>query len=702
MAGSYGSNSKHGNDRGWGARLIITEGTGNVEGYIYSLNLTTSFNTSSNFMALIKNTSIAGGAANNIAPNYVDGVMFANKDDFHLYGGMLRLTNSTEAPSSSQVLSYEAYQYGPHRSSGELGWNVETLSSNVTRYITNGAGVSVPDENLGFYFSGMRAADWGAFTYDGRDSNVTADTLITVDMSVLRDSKWTNDSLPYYVQGRANAELIWVPVSTSGGLVAIGGVVDPVEMWRDIGLNASQTALSKKISPTFMETVSVYDIESRKWYLQNTTGDTPPQLTQFCSVLASASDGSSHNIYIYGGYNGIDYESNPSDDVFILSLPAFKWIKAYNGSASHGRSGHRCIKVYPDQMLTLGGQNTDPTKCLEGGMIADFNLNTLSFQNSYDPSLWSDYKVPDLVTAQIGGSSSGGATTIAPAEWTNSSLAGIFNTTYTKPITTYWPYINDSSTITSGTKGDGVPSWAGAVIGVPCGLLGIGLVIGFWIYRRKPSQEQLENNQMAKAVAKPSTDVGSASPGPTSPRPGPVSLSTDVETMQSSFMTSSNPGETQFTKCMVQFPVIMLGSRLNFLYSDSSPTELPTQFNFSGSVPAGSPQTDASRGSPSPISQSLVNQSPVSSQTPAGSESGISTAFTRHRRLSTFPMAPSLKVDNVGTGSTSNLHGSLENVCIQRSRYPSELPGRVIVPIRLHELGRLRKSMKLNSSMESS
>lgn len=57
-----------------------------MEGTIYYLNLSTPFNTSSDFMTVLKNTSVAGGAANNIAPNYVDGMMFANDDEFYLYG----------------------------------------------------------------------------------------------------------------------------------------------------------------------------------------------------------------------------------------------------------------------------------------------------------------------------------------------------------------------------------------------------------------------------------------------------------------------------------------------------------------------------------------------------------------------------------------------------------------------------------------
>lgn len=261
--------------------------------------------------------------------------------------------------------------------------------------------MSAPSENLGFYFSGMRAPDWGYFSYGYPEPNITADTLITVDMTVMRDEKWYNHTLPSYVPGRANAELVWVPVSDSGVLVAIGGVVNPIEMWRN-GLDKSQTAESKRVSPTFMDTVSVYDVKSQTWYLQNTTGDTPPQLTQFCSVLASAADGSSHNIYIYGGYSGLVYDENASDDVYILSLPSFKWIKAYSGTNTHGRVGHRCIKVYPDQMLALGGMRIDSTHCLEDGVIVNFNLNSLRFED-YDPTQWGEYQVPDIVTAEIGG-----------------------------------------------------------------------------------------------------------------------------------------------------------------------------------------------------------------------------------------------------------------------------------------------------------
>lgn len=139
-------------------------------------------------------------------------------------------------------------------------------------------------------------------------------------------------------------------------------------------------------------------------FLQNTTGDVPPQLTMFCSVAAVAADRSSFNIYIYGGYDGISAESPPSDDVYILSIPSFTWIKAYSGTYAHGRSGHKCLQVYPDQMFVLGGiYKNDPTICLDGGFVQVFNLNTLQFQETYNPQNWSNYSVPAAVTSLIGG-----------------------------------------------------------------------------------------------------------------------------------------------------------------------------------------------------------------------------------------------------------------------------------------------------------
>ena len=187
--------------------------------------------------------------------------MFANDGQLLLYGlgsecrlrahvrftanqkkhrGLTRRTDSADPPDADEVLAYEAFQYGPERASWKPGFVRKTLPDDVTRYITNGAGVSAPSENLGFYFSGMRAEDWGLIQNGDHSANRTANTLITVDMSEMRHESWTNNTLPPDILGRANAELVWVPVSDRGVLVAIGGVINPESVISSRGLTEAQ------------------------------------------------------------------------------------------------------------------------------------------------------------------------------------------------------------------------------------------------------------------------------------------------------------------------------------------------------------------------------------------------------------------------------------------------------------------------------
>jgi hypothetical protein len=97
---------------------------------------------------------------------------------------------------------------------------------------------------MGYYFSGMRAADWGPIFNDGESADTLANSFISVNMSVMREETWTNDTLPPSVPARANAEIAWIPAGENGVLVAIGGVIDPVSLTAAQELNSSQTNAS--------------------------------------------------------------------------------------------------------------------------------------------------------------------------------------------------------------------------------------------------------------------------------------------------------------------------------------------------------------------------------------------------------------------------------------------------------------------------
>jgi hypothetical protein len=136
-------------------------------------------------------------------------------------------------------LTFENYQYGPDRESWEPGFIRSTLSDGVNRYVAAGASVSAPSENLGFYFSGVRGEAWGPITENNYSANITSDKLISVDMSTMREEVWSNHSLPDNVPGRVNGELVWIPVSESGVLVAIGGVINAEDTFQ-AGLSDDQ------------------------------------------------------------------------------------------------------------------------------------------------------------------------------------------------------------------------------------------------------------------------------------------------------------------------------------------------------------------------------------------------------------------------------------------------------------------------------
>ncbi|RDW76598.1 uncharacterized protein DSM5745_06590 [Aspergillus mulundensis] len=455
--------------------------------FVYYMNLSSSFNAPTmNFTAIFGSVP-KPGAGSESALAALDGYMFANDATFWLYGGIEDPFGAASQTSADAVLAYEPSKDGDATSEDQF---TTANMGTVTRYITHGAGVSIPSENLGFYVSGARAPDWGPI-WDNTTAFNLSRQMVKVNMSERpADAIWSNVSLPEHIPPRVQAEAVWVPVSEAGAVVLIGGVTMVESLIDEDSLSEAQQAESERISPSFMTTVSIYDIARDTWYNQNTTGDAPPMLAGFCAVYASAPDNSSHNIYVYGGYDGINYLNPPVDTAYVLSLPSFEWIRLYTGDSRRleGRRYHNCVKPYPDRMLVIGGTILGGERSCIDGAIRVFNLNSGEFQNTYDPAIWSEYEVPSLVSEQIGGNSSGFATRTSPATWTNESLSQLFATPYTKPIATWYPYASDSSTATQDSDGSsGFPAWAGGLIGGLLGLLALCGIAGaaWWLRRRR-------------------------------------------------------------------------------------------------------------------------------------------------------------------------------------------------------------------------
>jgi hypothetical protein len=365
-----------------------------------------------------------------------------------------------------------------------LGLLNETL--NVSSYITSGAGVNVPSESLGFYFSGMEAPGGSQVLYDdtAADTPSVVESFIQVNMSGVQETQWSNLTWPAGVKPRANAQLVWLPVSSQGVLVVIGGVVDPQKLAYGSYDNTSQILDSQSTSPGFMTSLPVYDIGNQQWFVQDTSGDVPGQLTEFCSVVAQADGSSTFEIYIYGGYDGLNGSSR--GDVWVLSVPDFIWIHAYDPGSdptnnfTHARDSHACVKPYPDQMFVIGGENTNDA--CTNGIIDVFNLSSLAWLDNYDATIWADYTIPSIVAGNIS------ATPTATSM--NRSLSAILGTKYQKNISTYYPYVQLVSNSHSGFKW--LPAVLGAVLGV-VGLLFILFAI-WWFLRRKSVTSETQSS----------------------------------------------------------------------------------------------------------------------------------------------------------------------------------------------------------------
>lgn len=207
------------------------------------LNFSTPFQVGvgTNFSGVFTNLTKAGfGFANNIAPNFLDGAMLANNYEWFTYGGLISATDTSSPPPKDWTAKYMAYRSGPAKIF-EASWQIEELDGNVTRYVSNGAGVSVPSEDLGFYFGGLREANFGAIDDLAGNASTPSTTLIEVNMATQNQETWRNISLPTNVISRANGELAWVPVSEKGILIVIGGVINPSFATETRTLNETET-----------------------------------------------------------------------------------------------------------------------------------------------------------------------------------------------------------------------------------------------------------------------------------------------------------------------------------------------------------------------------------------------------------------------------------------------------------------------------
>lgn len=355
----------------------------------------------------------------------------------HCRRGMT-LTSMNTAPRTVNDPLYNLPS-GKNNDLGTPNTGYSPQDSNFISGVTNGAGANAPSEKLGFYFGGYYNQNGTKYDYFNPPTD-EANFLIKVDMSEVTNADWSvmtpqnTSACPW----RAEGGLVWIPASTQGLLIAVGGVETPADLNYYVGEDNTTVSMS------FLTEFPVYDIGTDTWSLQplNPNSPVPPHpLAQFCTVVASAANGTHHEIFVYGGWD--NDKGDPVSDVWILTVPSFTWIKA-DGAGQNGapRQGHVCVSPYPNQMIAIGGTAKAGMSLSTNRTVDVYDLNELNWTSSYDPDVYDEYKAHQTVLQVVSATPT--------ASGMSSQVANWFDTQYDmSKVKFYGPYTKEGTSTPS-------------------------------------------------------------------------------------------------------------------------------------------------------------------------------------------------------------------------------------------------------------
>ena len=154
-------------------------------------------------------------------------------------------------------------------------WNQSATSASQIERVSYGAGLSVNDTGIAYYYGGwlsnQSVPGWGG-------QAMATSNLIIFDM--IQD-KWTNNTGPDGI-GRAEGAMVYIPASDGGQLIYFGGISTPY---------GNETVIGEP-----MQTIHIYDIANAKWYNQTASGQIPEERRRFCAGVTWAQDQSSYNM----------------------------------------------------------------------------------------------------------------------------------------------------------------------------------------------------------------------------------------------------------------------------------------------------------------------------------------------------------------------------------------------------------------------
>ncbi|KAG5753169.1 hypothetical protein H9Q70_004224 [Fusarium xylarioides] len=352
---------------------------------------------------------------------------------------------------------------------GKGGWSIhdpedDTLFSSLYRTVRE---AYTTCHGVGYHLGGYGERRTDERFTDGSYVERPLDGLLTYSMTT---QKWTNESTKALDYATWSERATCIPsIGSSGLLIFMGGAKVKMPAFR----NASE--------PVSFTNITMFDPSSKLWYYQQTSGVSPDPRVDFCSVGVQGLN-NTYDIYVYGGWNTWNDKTKAYGDVWVLSLPAFKWFKAEVEGPKRGM--HGCALVGKRQMLSIGGNNwgkdegwKDKDPWTQG--IGVLDLPSLTWSSEYDAEA-EDYEPPKAVKDWY--------QTGEEVEWDSREVAKLFaSMSPTTPRSTDRPESDSDPDKSSPTP---VGAIAGGVVG---GVAAIVAIVGVWLWTRRRKRKGSEH-----------------------------------------------------------------------------------------------------------------------------------------------------------------------------------------------------------------
>lgn len=282
---------------------------------------------------------------------------------------------------------------------------------------------------------------------------------------------------------RVEGAMMYVPTGDVGLLVAFGGIF-------------AEGGSEDKTYAAPMDEIDVFDPAQERWQRVKASGEIPPKRKRFCGAIVSAKDKSSHNIYIYGGA-GPDASSPGADDVYILSMPSFRWFKYWTHPDANYHNGFTCDMVNDSQMFVIGGTFPHNEGACDAPTAQGSHYLDLGRTNE-DRAEWYGYRkdfkgynVPTEIFQKLGGGPDGGATVTQPEHgFNNSVLATLFQ----RKLDAVPREPTRTPDFSNGGPNIGVIIGPSLGVGIPA----LAAMFGFYLVRRRRNQRKAVEEQIAR------------------------------------------------------------------------------------------------------------------------------------------------------------------------------------------------------------